>query len=401
MRRLIFLIAIAMLLAGAASASVTVTGTFLDNDDDPCYRCRVVAVQVTNLQGAITYSGSEQKDTVDITGAWTIENLLPSTNYEFRFFFVTGGMQTNPPEIRTTCSAGTCAYPADCPLAAGGTSTTTQGLNLIVKENGTYYLFFNASRADNSGDWDLRYMCSEVTCTDSDLNNDPLIKGLVTFSNGTTVTDSCYDNYYLDAVCWISACPWNNPQICHQKIVLRNCPEGTTCQNNVCVSSSCEIDLKNFPCYLINNQVFNGYLVVGEVAPAMDNLAASDIAISLSYRGEQVTFVNFAAKLDTEIADISSNNLISIGSPCVNSVSALLMGNPVDCIQGLTPGEGRLKLFPQNNGKVILLVDGYNAADTRMIANVLTHRPSELSGREVRCASSDGDWRHAVCRTII
>jgi hypothetical protein len=99
--------------------------------------------------------------------------------------------------------------------------------------NGGYsYVFFNASRADSSEDWDLRYMCSEVTCTDSDLNNDPKIKGLVTFSNGTTVTDSCYDNYYLDAVCWTSACPWNNPQICHQKIVLRNCPEGTTCQSS-------------------------------------------------------------------------------------------------------------------------------------------------------------------------
>ncbi len=80
-----------------------------------------------------------------------------------------------------------------------------------------------------------------------------------------------------------------------------------------------------------------------------------------------------SAKLDTEIADATAQNLIVVGGPCANSVAATLMGNPADCAAGFTPGEAMIKLFEQTNGKVAVLVAGYSALDTRRASRVLAN----------------------------
>ncbi|NQV91500.1 hypothetical protein HQ489_03420 [Candidatus Woesearchaeota archaeon] len=95
-----------------------------------------------------------------------------------------------------------------------------------------------------------------------------------------------------------------------------------------------------------------------------------------------VTIVD-ATKLDSEVSTVDAQNLIAVGGPCANSVSAKLLGNPADCTEGFSAGKARIKLFEQANGKVAMLVAGYSGADTRLAGKVIAHRSSELSGMEV------------------
>ena len=89
-----------------------------------------------------------------------------------------------------------------------------------------------------------------------------------------------------------------------------------------------------------------------------------------------------ATKLDSEVASVSAQNLITVGGPCVNTVSAELLGNPADCTEGFTPGVARVKLFEEGTS-VAMLVAGYSGEDTRLAGKVVANRWTELSGSEV------------------
>jgi len=95
-----------------------------------------------------------------------------------------------------------------------------------------------------------------------------------------------------------------------------------------------------------------------------------------------VTIVD-ATKLDSEVASVNAQNLITVGGPCVNTVSAQLLGNPADCTEGFTPGKARIKLWEHANGNVAMLVAGFSGADTRLAGKVVANRWQELSGSEV------------------
>ncbi|MBT4539242.1 hypothetical protein HOC32_03065 [Candidatus Woesearchaeota archaeon] len=95
-----------------------------------------------------------------------------------------------------------------------------------------------------------------------------------------------------------------------------------------------------------------------------------------------VTVVD-ATKLDSEIASVDAQNLIVVGGPCVNSVSAELLGSPSDCTEGFTPGRARVKLFEHANGNMAMLVAGFSGQDTRLAGRVMAHRSGELTGMEV------------------
>ncbi len=70
----------------------------------------------------------------------------------------------------------------------------------------------------------------------------------------------------------------------------------------------------------------------------------------------------------------NNNNAILVGGPCANNAAAQLMGtNPANCADGFTPGEAMIKLYQNTNGRVAMLVAGYNAFDTRMAARVLAN----------------------------
>ena len=80
-----------------------------------------------------------------------------------------------------------------------------------------------------------------------------------------------------------------------------------------------------------------------------------------------------AAKLASEVPDVKSVNSILVGGPCANAAAAAVMGNPVDCTAGFTPGEGRVEVWDQTGGNVAMLVAGYSALDTRNAAAVVAN----------------------------
>ncbi len=94
-----------------------------------------------------------------------------------------------------------------------------------------------------------------------------------------------------------------------------------------------------------------------------------------------------SAKLDKDVADWAAQNLIVVGGPCANTVAAALMGNPADCGAGFKEGEGIIKLYKADTGKVSLLAAGYSALDTRRVTRVLANYKeyaSSLKGSEVK-----------------
>ena len=93
-----------------------------------------------------------------------------------------------------------------------------------------------------------------------------------------------------------------------------------------------------------------------------------------------------AAKLASEVSDVKAQNTILVGGPCANAAAATVLGNPVDCTAGFTPGEGRVELYEHANGNVAMLVAGYGAVDTRNAAAVVANYgdyKSSLKGMKV------------------
>jgi gas vesicle protein len=136
------------------------------------------------------------------------------------------------------------------------------------------------------------------------------------------------------------------------------------------------LTLSDYPEMFIEDGKFNGYFVVGENSVSMNNLAMTEIAVSLDAQ------VSNTVKLDSEISDVNAQNLIVVGGPCVNTVAAELFGNPIDCTIGLEPGQAIIKLF-QYNDKVAMVVAGYTDEDTRLAAKVLVNHKYDLYGTEM------------------
>jgi S-layer protein (TIGR01564 family) len=82
--------------------------------------------------------------------------------------------------------------------------------------------------------------------------------------------------------------------------------------------------------------------------------------------------------MDSEVAQASSKNLIVVGGSCINSVAARLVGSAAcgtaftTATNGIGAGQFLIKSYsnPYSEGKVALLVAGYDAADT---ANAVTY----------------------------
>ncbi len=137
------------------------------------------------------------------------------------------------------------------------------------------------------------------------------------------------------------------------------------------------VDLSNYPELFVKNGKLNVFFVVGGKAPAMDNLAMTDIAVGFDEAGYEVVNV---AKLDSEVSNPLNTNLIVVGKPSENTVANLLFGGASN---SLKQGEGMIKLF-ENNGYVQMLVTGHSAEDTRKAAKVLqNYKDYDLSGKEV------------------
>jgi len=96
------------------------------------------------------------------------------------------------------------------------------------------------------------------------------------------------------------------------------------------------------------------------------------------------------AVLDKDAPAVGSDNLIVVGGPCANTVAAELLGNPSPCGSGFTPGKALIKSW-ENNGKVSILVAGYEAQETLGASYVLANHGdyAALQGDEVEVVVPD------------
>jgi hypothetical protein len=168
-----------------------------------------------------------------------------------------------------------------------------------------------------------------------------------------------------------------------------------------------EMTLENYPYLFINNDRLDVSFVVGEFALSQDVLSTVDIASSLQdelkevveTRGsslfeldvvggdlekeltrlymdvfEKKTTSAASTILDTSlnVESLKDKNLIVIGGPCVNWVSAHFYNNPENCADGFTAGRGHIRLFRNGKG-IVMIVAGYSAEDTMNTANILAN----------------------------
>jgi len=95
-----------------------------------------------------------------------------------------------------------------------------------------------------------------------------------------------------------------------------------------------------------------------------------------------------STKFDSEVDSVSAQNVIAVGGPCVNTVSADLLGNPADCTAGFEVGKAMVKLFA-NGDNVALLVAGFTGEDTRAASKVMAnYEDYDLSGMEVEVTTA-------------
>ncbi|MEM5802473.1 MAG: S-layer protein [Candidatus Aenigmatarchaeota archaeon] len=90
------------------------------------------------------------------------------------------------------------------------------------------------------------------------------------------------------------------------------------------------------------------------------------------------------AKLDTEIGTPEkAKNLVSVGGPCVNKVSADAMGKKFPACgadSGIQQNTGLIQVFDgtYTSGKVVVVVAGWEAKDTRLASSVLQNYADKL-----------------------
>ncbi|RME77859.1 hypothetical protein D6774_03110 [Candidatus Woesearchaeota archaeon] len=97
-----------------------------------------------------------------------------------------------------------------------------------------------------------------------------------------------------------------------------------------------------------------------------------------------------AALLASQVSSTDAN-IISVGGPCVNAISAQIMGLSYPACgdaSGLGPNEAMIKLY-ESGDNVAIVVAGYDAEDTtaatRVLADYEAYQASgELAGKEVR-----------------
>lgn len=168
-----------------------------------------------------------------------------------------------------------------------------------------------------------------------------------------------------------------------------------------------EIDLSDYPSMFVTNSEFDGLIVVGQNAAAIDVLPAVYVAGNMWYTdnsgSQKLVPIKDEATLDVFVNDAFAQNVIFIGGPCINNVAADIFGNPQQCneISSINNGNsfisqtGNIKLIKHDNGNYGLLIGGFAGQDSILAAQVLAHRSDELDGMEVIVTSPDGTWQNA------
>ncbi|MFH2027807.1 MAG: hypothetical protein ABIJ08_01590 [Nanoarchaeota archaeon] len=132
-------------------------------------------------------------------------------------------------------------------------------------------------------------------------------------------------------------------------------------------------DLINIEKTFVDNGDINAYVVVADKGSSSDVLAQLDVITYLSrFSDGPATGI---AKLESEVSNIYSRNMITIGNPCVNNITKELMDYKGDCVF-----EKGLIKFYNKNGKVQLVIYGFSDKSTRSAAKSLSE--NEFEGKE-------------------
>lgn len=139
-------------------------------------------------------------------------------------------------------------------------------------------------------------------------------------------------------------------------------------------------DLSGYPSFFTkdgNELVF----VVGDKSSSINVVAQTYILTSLSG-------VIKKNKLASEITDLNQN-IISIGNPCVNEISAKIMNNPEPCDKDFQRGKAHIRLY-KNNDFYHLVVAGYTDLGAKKAAEVLAdYQNYKFQGNEYVFEFSD------------
>lgn len=151
--------------------------------------------------------------------------------------------------------------------------------------------------------------------------------------------------------------------------------------------------LEDYPAPFIDGCNFYGNIVVGDSAPAEDVISAIDITSSLTSgttsSGSFCAVIVSPALLASELVSIGSQNLIVIGNPCDNKITAEIMGSSSDCLADFEKDKAIIKLYETSGGKIAMIVAGYSTSDTRKAARVLkNYEDYSLSGDSVTVSGS-------------
>jgi len=154
------------------------------------------------------------------------------------------------------------------------------------------------------------------------------------------------------------------------------------------------------------DQALSGYGVFFEIFDPESGNEAEDLTIEypLSQRGSRVFVTGGivttqavagmgaekvmpiqlgAAKLASEVSDVTMYNAIVVGGPCANPIAASLLGNPEPCYESVAQNKAMIKLFEQTNGNVALLINGRTATNSRHGARaVATGAIKSVTGME-------------------
>ena len=143
------------------------------------------------------------------------------------------------------------------------------------------------------------------------------------------------------------------------------------------ITSAYALDLSDYPDFFIKGTDLDVIIIVGDKAPASDVLAQTQIALSLGQFGNALGISKLASE-----ADYEEQNIISIGSPCYNEITAEIMDNPAPCDNDLIDGKAFIRMY-ENNNNVQIVIAGYNDKATREAANVLgNYQDYNLGGNE-------------------
>jgi len=148
--------------------------------------------------------------------------------------------------------------------------------------------------------------------------------------------------------------------------------------NQLNLEYSTDTDLSNYPYLFIKEGVINVEAVVGDSSSSLNVLAQANIDTWIAANQPDSKIKN---RLASEIKDLN-RNIISVGNPCINKISAQIAGNPVPCDRDFPAGKGYIRLYKRGDFHHII-VAGKSDEGTKKAAEILANfDENNLKGKE-------------------